>query len=253
VPTTLSRTTRRFTLAAATLVLALAASTPEAEAIRSDLTAFLERTERMATHTHPVRADITITKSDGATTKAVAIVNPKEERLFYAANDGSWRALAPLEWDAKGKVSATKGAQPTGFGANDRLGDTDLRALAFFPFWSRSDYGNAFISDNSRLQKTVTLYPTKGNPYMLLVLTFDKEKMVPETIKYYSGEMNNLVRLEMQSDYKMVGARPLAQKIIVNNYEDNTTTTYAIEWTLVQSLPEALLDESTFHTASLDQ
>ena len=133
----------------------------------------------------------------------------------------------------------------------DRL--DDLRPIAFFPFWSQPDYSTTFISDDSRSQKTITLYPSEENPYILLVLTFDKEKMVPAIIKFYSGEMNNMVRLETQSDYKMVGARPLPQKIAVNNYEDNTKTDYAIEWTLLESLPEALLDEATFHTASLDQ
>lgn len=253
MPKTSSMTTRRLALSVAALAIGCATMASDASATRSDLTSFLQRAAQMATHTHPVRADLTITKGDGTTTKATAIVDSESKRLFYANADGSWRALAPLGWEGTGKVSVAKGSTPAKFGPNDPLGGTDLRAISFFPFWANVDLNTAFISDNTRLEKTVTLYPPDTGPYMLLVLTFDKEKLVPVTTKFYAGQMNNLVRLQSDTDYTMVGARPRPNKIIVNNYEDNTKTTFAVKWTLLESIPQALLNESTFHTAAIDQ
>jgi hypothetical protein len=243
---------RRLTILGAAAAIAVLAPVDHASATRSDLVAFLERSERMVSHTRAVRADLTITTSDGSTSKAVAIVDPKGERVFYAAGK-SWRALAPLKWNATGKVSTSTDAKPTSFGPDDRLGDTDLRPIDFFPFWAVADYGSAFVSDNTRLEKTVTLYAPDENPYMLFVLTFDKEKIVPVIVKYFSGQMNNMARIRTDSDHVMVGARPRPRKIVINNYEDNISTTYKIDWKLLESIPQGLFDDSTFYTAALDQ
>ena len=174
--TTRIQIARRLTILGAAAAITVLVPVNDASATRSDLIAFLERSERMVSYTSAVRADLTITTSDGGTSKAVAIVDPKGERVFYAAGK-SWRALAPLAWNATGKVSVSTGAKPTDFGPDDRLGDTDLRPMDFFPFWAIADYNSAFVSDDTRLEKTVTLYAPDENPYMLFVLTFDKEKM----------------------------------------------------------------------------
>jgi len=254
VRTNSSTTQRRLkTRCAAVAAIILLAAVTDVFASRSDLTAFLERAAGMMAYSSPVRADISITNADGTTSKATAIIDGKSKRLFYATEDGSWRALVPLSWEGTGRVSATKGAKPTAFGPDDRLGNTDLRAIAFFPAWAHANMQTAFVSDNSRLEKTVTLYAPEKDPYMLYVITFDKEKIVPRLVKYYAGQMNNLVRIQKDSDHVMVGARPRPRKIVINNYEDNTETTFDIDWKLLETLPATLLDESTFYTASLDQ
>ena len=71
-------------------------------------------------------------------------------------------------------------------------------------------------------------------------------------MKYYAGEMNNLVRVQIESDHTMVGARPRPRKILISNYENNTKTTFDIEWKLLDSAPRALMNEATFAAASLE-
>jgi hypothetical protein len=241
----------RAALAVCATALSIAGAT-DAHATRADLTAFLDRAQSMGTHNRAVRADLTITKADGKSSKAVAIIGDDGKKIFYATNDGAWRALAPLDWNGKGKVSASKDAKLAALGPDDRLGDTDLRPISFFPAWGTSDRETSFISDNTRLEKTVTIYAPDEIPYLLFVITFDKEKLIPKTVKYYAGEMNNLVRVQIESDHTMVGARPRPRKILISNYENNTKTTFDIEWKLLDSAPEALMSEATFASAPLE-
>ena len=84
-----------------------------------------------------------------------------------------------------------------------------------------------------------------------LVVTFDKERLVPTLIKYYRERLNNLVRLRQDESFVMVGARPRPQKITITDYTDNTTTTYDIVWTEADTLPAPLFDEKTFATAEV--
>ena len=221
------------------------------EASRSDLVSFLDRAVRMGTYTSPVRADIKITKADGTTLEAVAIIDSQAQALFFSTRDTKWRALTPLSWNRAGKA-VSDGAAPKAFDVDGKLADTDLRAIDFFPYWSSSSYDTAFISDNTRLQKTVTLYAPDEIPYVLFVVTFDKEKIVPVTTKYYVGAMNNLVRLRVDSDHVMVGARPRPQKIVIDNYEDNTKTIYELRWQLLDGVPAGVMDEATFAKATID-
>lgn len=219
---------------------------------RSDLVSFLDRAVGMGSYTSPVRADIKITKDAAAPFEAVAIIDPASQALFFATKDSKWRALVPLSWKRSGKMVADAGKAPISFGVDDRLAATDLRAIDFFPYWTDSSYETAFISDNTRMLKTVTLYAPEKFPYILFVVTFNKEKLVPVATKYYVGAMNNLVRLRTDSEHVMVGARPRPQKIVINNYEDNTTTTYELHWKLLEAVPPGMMDESTFFKVSID-
>jgi hypothetical protein len=223
-----------------------------ASADRSDLVSFLERAARMGAYTSPVRADIKVTKTDGTTFDAVAIIDSKAQALFFSKTDGSWRALTPLSWKRSGKSASEGQSGLRDFGVDGRLANTDLRPIDFFPYWADSSYDTAFISDNTRMQKTVTLYAPDEIPYVLFVVTFDKEKIVPLTTKYYVGAMNNLVRLRTDSDHVMVGARPRPTKIVIDNYEDNTKTVYELRWQVLESVPPGVMDEAAFSKAAIE-
>lgn len=216
----------------------------------SDLSAFLERAEKMADSPHPVRADIRISHGTDPVEHAVVIIDPAARREFIALQSSGWRALMPLDWSS-GKVVEKPGGAVSTFGADQPLPHTDLRAIDFFPCW-RSDYGKAFISDTSRLEKTVTLYAPPGVPYVLFVITFDKETLVPLAVKFYKDSTNNLVRLRRESDIAMAGARPRPRHIEIQDFTENSTTTLDLTWRQLDNVPAGLTDESSFDKANVD-
>lgn len=231
-----------------TLVLLATAGT--ALANRSDLVAFLERTERMGDYLAPLRADITVRHADDSVEEAVLIVSPQHKRQFLAFKSSGWRALLPIGWGT-GKAIAEAGGKATAYGVDQPLGGTGLRAIEFFPFW-QADYATAFISDSNRLEKTVTLYAPKSVPYVLFVITFDKAKLVPLAAKYYKNEMSNLVRMRKDSDHVMVGSRPRPQKIEINDYTENTKTILELSWKVLDSVPAEAMDDARFGDVKID-
>jgi hypothetical protein len=242
-----SRWRRALSVLTAAATLVAAAAVP---ARATDLSAFLERAEKMAGYTKPARADIKVRRDDKLIDNAVVVIDPGTKRAFVALKSSGFRGLLPLGW-GDGKVVKSAGAPPVSMSSDDALPETDLRAMEFFPFW-KTDYTTAFVSDSNRLEKTVTLYGQHGVPYILFVVTFDKEKLVPVTIKYYKDNMNNLVRLRSDSDFEMVGSRPRPKRIEIRNFVENSTTTFELTWQALESVPAGLTDESSFDKASFE-
>jgi hypothetical protein len=243
----------RFVEAAARVGAAVACAVvllPQAAAASvSDLVAFLQRAERMTTFSKPARADIRITKGGALVDTAVLFIDPTAGRQFVALKSSGWRALMPLDW-ASGKA-VNDGGTAAAFGADDPIPGTDLRADDFFTLW-RTDYATAFISDSTRMEKTVSLYARKELPYVLFVITFDKEKLVPLTIKYYRENMNNLVRLRRDSEFVMVGSRPRPRKIEIQDFTENSKTVAEIAWHALESVPTGFTDEASFHKTAVE-
>jgi len=225
-------------------------SAPPADAGPSDLASFLERAERMFAHNRPVRADITIHRNDGSNDSAVLIIDPETNRQFFALKSTGWRALSPLNW-TPGKAIEKAGASPVDHGADELLAGTDLRAMEFFVFW-KTDYSKAFISDDSRLEKTISLYADDTLPYRLFVVTLDKTRMIPVLTKYYKDSLRNLVRIRRDSDHVMVGSRPRPQKIVITDYSENRESTFELSWHALESLPEGLMTDTAFNKAAID-
>jgi hypothetical protein len=244
----LRRRMRLLACAAAPLMACVGGE--RAEASGSDLAAFLERAERMAAFTRPVRADIRVVRDGAPVEHAVMIADPAAGRQFFALKSSGWRALMPLEW-GNGKVVKKDGARPAAVSVDEPLPATDLRAMEFFPFW-KTDYMTAFISDANRLEKTVTLYGREPAPYVLFVITFDKEKLVPLTLKYYRENMNNLVRLRRDSEFTMVGSRPRPRRIEIRDYTENSNTTLEIDWRVLDQVPAGLTTDDGFHKVALE-
>lgn len=235
------------TTATAVAILATAATYATA---KTDLDAFLERTERMSEYPAPARADITILTGDGKTEEAVLIVDPASGRQFFAVKSTGYRALSPMDWTG-GKAVAKAGAAAVAHGADEEFAELDIRPMEFFGFWA-GRYQTAFISDDNRLEKTVTVYARKEVPYILFVVTFGKEKLVPLITKFYKDEMNNLVRIRKDSEHVMVGSRPRPQKIVITDYTDNRETTLSLRWKALDSAPAELFGEASFDSATID-
>jgi len=227
----------------------LALCAQSAPASVSDLTAFLQRAEKMAQINRALRVDVRVTRGDGSQDAALILADPARLRAFVAVRSDGFRALAPLQWKAGISVART-GATPSTLSADDPLGALGLRSTDLFPPWAH-DYTTAFISDETPHEKTVTVYGKKAIPYSLFVMTFDKERLVATLTKYYRERLNNLVRLRKDESYVMIGARPRPQKITITDYVDNSTTSYDLIWSEVESLPDALFDETTFATAEV--
>jgi len=215
----------------------------------SDLTAFIQRAEKMAHLNRPLRADVHITRPDGTSDSAIMFADPTKNKLFVASRSDGFRAIQPLNWTA-GKCVSTSAPKPISHGADDELGALGLRAMEFFPAWA-TDYSTAFISDESTMEKTITIYGKDRSPYALFVVTFDKERLVPLITKYYKERFNNLVRLRKDSDHVLIGARPRPRKVSVTDYVENRTTEYAIDWIEVEAVPTDLLDDAKFATATV--
>ncbi len=232
-------------------LLLMVASPSGVFASPGDLAAFLSRAERMATLSGPVKAKIAISRSDGSESQAVLVIDPSEGgRQFLHVKPSGWKSLAPLAW---GKASVVKNGsgKPVKMDVDTVVPGTDLRLMEFFAFWAK-DYTMTFISDESRLEKTVSLYAADEQPYSLYVISFDKAKLVPLTIKYYRENFTNLVRLRTNSDYKMVGSRPLPGKVVIQDYSENSTTTLNLVWETLSEVPEGLTDVDSFHAVSAD-
>ena len=223
-------------LFAAGLVLAFAAP---ATADVNDLVAFLERAERMYAVNRTLQADITMADSEGKTSQAVLLVDPTDEgRQLFVRDQPPWRSLTPLTWSSGSTVDAD-GHSVDKIGIDDPLGGTDFRGIDFFPFW-KNDYSNAFIADENRNEKTVSLYAADGRPYKLFVISFDKVQLTPRIIKYYRDGFNDLVRIRTDRDHVMVGGRPRPTKIMIQDYAENRTRTYTLKWKVVDEVPPNL-------------
>lgn len=241
--------THRWNIAIATASLGLALCTQSAPAGVSDLTAFLQRAEKMGQINRALRVDVRVTRDDGSHDTALILADPARSLAFVAVRSDGFRALAPLEW--KTGISVAKdGATPATLGADDPLGALGLRATDLFPPWAH-DYTTAFISDETPHEKTVTVYGTETIPYSLFVMTFDKERLVPTLTKYYRERLNNLIRLRKDDEYVMIGARPRPQKVTITDYVENSATSYDLLWSEVASLPAALFDDKGFATAEV--
>jgi hypothetical protein len=207
----------------------------------------------MSAHNRAVRADIRLSRDDAGraySDQAILIVDPKAGRQFFALRKSGFRSLLPLGWGA-GKAIDGPQASPVTIGTDDPLGGTDLRAMEMFPFWD-FDHNTSFISDDTRLEKTVTMYAPEGNAYKLFVITFDKARMVPLGIKYYQVAMNNMVRLRRNSDFTMVGSRLRPRNIAIKDFTENTSTTLHLDWKLLEAVPSGIMDEGAFHKTTLD-
>lgn len=203
-------------------------STPVA-ATASDLSAFLERAERMATVNEKVQADVTIREADGSTRKAVLILDPAAGGTqIFEQTDTGWRSETPLGW-MTGKVVRKTGEAPAKIGVDDPLAGTDLRGIDFFPFW-KTDYSKSYISDENATEETVSIYAEPGRPYSLFVVSFDKTRLVPRMIKYYRDSFSNLVRIRTDKNHVMVGSRPRPTEILIRDFATNSLRTYTFEW-----------------------
>jgi hypothetical protein len=245
---TRARIGRRIVTPALSAVGALLVAGVAAATI-SDLTAFIQRAEKMTQLNRPVRADVRVTRPGGALDAVIVFADPEKKKVFVAARSDGFRALHALDWSA-GKSVTTAAPKPASHGADDEMGEIGLRAMDFFPAWA-TDYSTAFISDESKMEKTVTIYGKERSPYSLFVVTFDKERLVPLITKYYRERFNNLVRLRKDGDHVLVGARPRPQKISVTDYVENSTVEYEIDWSEVDAVPADLFDDAKFATATV--
>ena len=229
-----------------TLIFAAAAAVAApVGASMSDLVRFLERADRMFTVERVVQAKVAMTRSDGTKAAGVLVLDPSDGGgQYFSMEETGWRSRTPLSWDGEGRAVEKTDAAPRKVSVDDPLGGTDLRGIDFFPFW-KTDYTTAFISDESRLEKTVSLYAADERPYTLYVISFDKEKMVPRLIKYYRDSFSNMVRIRTDKDHVMVGGRPRPQKIMVRDFSENTLTTYDLEWSELEETPEELVSWAT--------
>lgn len=236
-------------LALITTLLAAGAPT-DARATISDLAAFLQRAEKMAAFHRPMRADVRVTRPDRTTTTAVVIVAPERKSAFVAVRESGFRALVPLGWK-DGRAIEKQGARAIDQPADAPLDGLGFRAADWFPSWAH-DYTTSFISDETPHEKTVTVYGNDSVPYTLFVITFDKERMVPNYTKYYRETFNNLVRLRRDEDYIVVGARPRPRKVTITDYVENSEYVYDIEWSELSEIPAPLFDVGTFGGAAVE-
>jgi hypothetical protein len=220
------------------LILGPLALPGAATASIDDLVAFMNRTERMATPQRSVTAKVTLTEGEG-TKSFILVIDPASSSQLLWVPETGFRAVIPLSW-SDGKSLAKTGASTTTVGADEMLGGTSFRGIDFFPFW-KSNYTQAFISDENRLEKSVSTYAGADSPYKLFVIAFDKAKMVPRSIKYFRESFNDLVRLRVDGAHIMVGARPRPTQIRFQDFAENSTSAYTLEWTVLENSPGDLM------------
>jgi len=218
-------------LGATTLAFAMLVPMPR-PAQAGDLSAWLERTERMNTANDKVEADVVVRDPSGTVRKLHVAIDPAGDgKLTVEAADTGWKSETPLAWKDGGTVVRKTGASPEKIGVDEPLAGTELRGIDFFPFW-KTDYARALTSDENTREHTISLYADKGRPYALYVVTFDKEKMVPRMLKYYRESFSNLVRIRTDKGWVMVGSRPRPGAILIKDFKTNALATYTFSWKL---------------------
>jgi hypothetical protein len=231
------------------LVLALVACAATAAVAQMvDLNGFLHDAEVAAQVAVPLRADgqFEVVSPEATRRDEIALVVRPPADVFIELRQEAVKALLL----ADGAFSVTgRAPKAESFPLAASLDGSDFTREDLEPFRA-SRYKDARISDDSATELMVTLLP-RGLQYSLVVITFDRQKKVPLRIQYYRDTVSNLVKMQRDSDYVLVGDRWRPSTISMETFALRTRTTMKVRWSLDTNLQADLFTPASLAQSSL--
>ena len=227
---------RRQVMAIAPLLVMCSAP---ARAEMFDLQQFLHGAEVAAQATVPLRGDgeVEVASPEATRRDQVALVVRPPTDTFIELHQEAIKAVL-LGPDAfRIKAGETK---PEKFALDASLDASDFTREDLEPF-RLAHYRDARVSDDSASEVMVTLFP-RDSQYSLVVITFDREKKVPLKIQYYRDTVSNLVKMQRDGDYALVGKTWRPGSMTMEDFKLRTHTTMTVHWREESSLPPDLFD-----------
>jgi hypothetical protein len=210
-----------------------------------DLSGFLHDAEVAAQVAVPLRAEgqFEVVSPQATRRDQIALVMRPPADTFIELRQEAVKALLLADGAFYLKGRAAKAER---FPLDASLDTGDFTREDLEPFRA-SRYKDARISDDSSGELMVMLLPTDSQ-YSLEVITFDRQKKVPLKIQYYRDTVSNLVKLQRDSDYVLVGGKWKPTTISMETFKLRTSTTLKVRWSVDTALPADL-----FNPASLTQ
>ncbi len=206
-----------------------------------NLQQFLHSAQDATQVTVPLRADgqLEVTSVDGARGDRVAVILRPPIDTYIELQQAGVKSLM-LTKDGKAYRLAKGAAKAEDFARDASVADSDFTREDLEPF-RMSRYKDARISDQSGSELTVTLYPDQSQ-YSLVVITFDQEKKVPIKTLYYRDTLNNLVKMERNDGWVLVGRKWLPTTMSMETFKLKTHTTFTLHWSQEATFPPELFD-----------
>jgi hypothetical protein len=230
---------------------ALIASRAVAES-GDELKSLLQAVEAETRVSSPLRADgeLTVASPDETHNYPIALLyrpGTDDNDLYLELGNGGGKALIltngakAFRLDAGAKEAAP--FPPDAPLVSSEFAREDLESFRV------ADFRDARISDDSPRRMTVSLVP-KRSQYILLVMTIDKERKVPLKVLYYRDTVNNLVKMQRDEDYTLVGRRWLPGTITMEDFKLRTVSTLKLKWSQSPTFPPELFDPTFLARAS---
>lgn len=126
------------------------------------------------------------------------------------------------------------------------LGPTSWVVEDLLPF-SASRCAVIRIADSTPEQTTVACEPKKDlrSTYSMFVYKFDREKFVPHQILYYRDTLSNLVKLQRNEDFELVGSRWRPRRVTMQDFKLHTRDEFEIHWTTNPEIAPDLFDSQS--------
>jgi hypothetical protein len=213
-----------------------------------DLSGFLHGAEVAAQAVVPLRAEgqFEVVSPEATHRDEIGLVMRPPADLFIELRQEAVKALllADGAFSVQGRTSKAES-----FPLDASLDASDFTREDLEPFRA-SRYKDARISDDSATELMVTLFPT-GSQYSLVVITFDRQKKVPLKIQYYRDTISNLVKMQRDSDYVLVGDTWRPTTISMETFKLRTRTTLKLRWSLDTNLQAELFAPPSLTQSSL--
>lgn len=239
------RRSTAYAIAFVALFLMIAAP---ARAEMFDLQQFLRGAEEAAQTTVALRGDgqVEVASPEATRRDQVALVVRPPADTFIELQQEAIKAVLLGNEAFRVKAGETK---PEKFPLDGSLDDSDFTREDLEPF-RLSHYRDARISDDSSTEVMVTLFP-KDSQYSLVVITFDRQKKVPLKIQYYRDTVSNLVKMQRDGDYALVGNRWRPASMTMENFKLRSHTTLTVHWREDASPRAELFDPNALGQASV--
>jgi hypothetical protein len=240
--------TGRWTIVPPLILAFLLLTATAAVAETVDIDDFLRGAEAAAQVAAPLRAEgqFEVVSPEATRRDEIALVMRPPADTFIELRREAVKAVLLRDGAFRVKGRASKAES---FPLDASLDDSDFTREDLEPF-RVSHYKGALISDDSAAELMVMLWPT-GSQYSLVVITFDRQKKVPLKIQYYRDTVSNLVKMQRDSGYVLVGDKWRPTTISMETFKLRTHTTLNVRWTLDTKLPAEFFNPASLTQSSL--
>lgn len=157
-------------------------------------------------------------------------------RWYLELDEGRFRAIVDdfanvSFWLPPGEATAKQGDLGV------RVGRSDL-ILADLGRFVPDQFKEPRILDENLDEIQVGVYPILERPYIYRVYTIDKKRNIAVKIQYFAGQLNNLVKVRLDSGHVLVYGKWLPGTISIKDFSQASETTLTLAWSVEEDLAE---------------